>query len=70
MQPREVDDWADLKRSPSATSDELLEGIRKEYQQSWSEVAGFLRTLEEMGDEGYKLTGSIQAPVVAYLEIF
>lgn len=69
MQPREVDDWTDPTRGTSETSDELLEGMRREYQQSWSEVADFLRVLEEMGDGGYKLTGPTQAPVVIYVDI-
>jgi hypothetical protein len=70
MQPREVGDRAGLRRSQPEASDKLLEEIRKEYQQSWSEVADFLRILEEMGGGSYKLTGSTQNPVFAYLEIF
>ena len=56
----------DEKQPPAK---ELLQKMRSEHRDLYAEIAAFAALLEEVGITSYKLTGSIQDPIVVSYSI-
>jgi hypothetical protein len=53
----------DREEYPSAI--EAIQQIRADYSEIWDEIERFIRVLDELGVGSYKLTGSLENPVIA-----
>lgn len=55
----------EAKSQKQLPAKELLEKMRSENKNLFAEIADFTALLEEIGITSYKLTGSIQDPIIA-----
>jgi len=56
-----------MKKPP--TTKELLEKMRTENRDLFAEIAEFVALLQEFGVSSYKLSGSIQEPIISNYSI-
>ena len=63
MKTKEVNDEKALPAK------ELLEKMRSENKNFFAEIANFAALLEELGVTSYKLTGSVQDPIIVSYSI-
>jgi len=52
------------KEERQLTAKELLLKMRRDNRNLFAEIANFIALLEELGVSSYKLTGSIQNPII------
>lgn len=58
-----------IKEAKQPTAKELLKKMRDDNKNLFAEIADFVSLLEEFGVTSYKLTGSIQDPIITNYSI-
>ena len=59
----------EVKDQKQLSAKELLEKMRRENENLYDEIASFVDLLQEYGVTSYKLTGSIQEPIITNYSI-
>lgn len=59
----------EVKGQKQLPAKELLEKMRRENENLYDEIANFVALLQEYGVTSYKLTGSIQEPIITNYSI-
>jgi len=58
-----------IKEEKQPTAKELLKKMRDDNKNLFAEIADFVALLQELGVTSYKLTGSIQEPIITNYSI-